>query len=360
MTPNHLQLTTPQLAVLDRLSFGRSDLISGPPGSGKSTLALHWAAMTALDGERVQIITRSRLLAACMQTRLGWLTTNPDVRVATAHEWLRKRFGHSFSDSEDGWPDWDQLDTRSSDRPGPVIVVDEGQDLPPEIYRHFRKASSQVTVFADECQQLGHTQSTLDEIHQEIGADGVVTVEGNHRVPSATAELITWLGVIEPSRSCPARGTRPSIRAVRDLGGLVDLILALYLKHRGKSIGIVFESGDQHEHAEVELRRRGRHLNPQSYRSLRSGPLRIDPTRPGLFLVNRRSVKGLEFDVVVIADAHTDSWRDPTGAELRLTYSMLAARTRDQLHLCYQGSSEPPLLARLPESVVDRDRNQAI
>lgn len=355
MIPNHLQLTPLQREVLERLAFEQNDVVTGLPGCGKSTLALHWAAMTALAGQRVHLLTRSRLLAGHLQARLSRLAPRTGIRAATVHEWLRERFGHSHTDSDDGWPDWDSLEAKPGDHRGPAIVIDEGQDLPPELYRYLRLRNPQLTVFADEYQQLGDTQSTLEEIRLGIGADRTVSLHEGHRVPVPVGELIGWLGMIRfPSGTLTAQA-RPSIRAVHDTDGLVNLILGRYRERRGKRIGVVFESAEEHERAEVALRRRGRHLNPQSYRSQQLSRLKIDPAKPGLFLINRRSVKGLEFDIVVIADAHADSWKDPTDPGLRLTYSMLAARTRDELHFCYQGEEEPPLIARIPGSVAYRE-----
>lgn len=358
MTPNYLQLTPGQRQVIDQLAFRRSDVVTGPPGCGKTTLALYWAVMTALNGERVRLLTRSRLLAAHLQTRIGWITERTDIGVVTAHAWLQERFGHSYGDSDDGWPDWDALDREPVRRRGSAIVVDEGQDLPPELYRHLRARSPQVTVFADECQPLGDRQSTLAEIRTGIGADRTVDMSGGHRVPRAITDFVSWLGMVEPPNS-QREGSHPRIRAVPGVRGLVDVLLGLLRDHPGKTIGVVFETAGEHDRADAELRRRGRRINPQSYRSQTFGPLKVDPTRPGLFLVNRRSVKGLEFDIVVLADAHADSWKDPTDAGLRLTYSMLASRARDQVHLCYQGAQEPPLLFRIPESIAYRDARSA-
>ncbi|MFJ9242937.1 sigma-70 family RNA polymerase sigma factor [Streptomyces sp. NPDC101776] len=51
--------------------------------------------------------------------------------------------------------------------------------------------------------------------------------------------------------------------------------------------------------------------------------------------------------IVVIPDTHRDAAVDPTSAALRMTYYVLATRARHELHLAYEGDTEPPLCAQV-------------
>jgi hypothetical protein len=92
-------------------------------------------------------------------------------------------------------------------------------------------------------------------------------------------------------------------------------------------------------------------LKPQLYtaraRAAQGRYRTLDLGRPGIVLVHRASAKGLGFDTVVIPDTHTDAAVDPTSAALRMTYYVLATRARRELHLAYEGETEPPLCAQV-------------
>ncbi|WP_433454046.1 hypothetical protein ACQPXS_38440 [Streptomyces sp. CA-142005] len=51
--------------------------------------------------------------------------------------------------------------------------------------------------------------------------------------------------------------------------------------------------------------------------------------------------------LAAIPDTHTDAAVDPSSAALRMTYYVLATRARHELHLAYEGETEPPLLAQI-------------
>ncbi|WP_406283086.1 hypothetical protein [Streptomyces sp. NBC_00209] len=85
----------------------------------------------------------------------------------------------------------------------PHLVVDEGQDLSPGFYRLVRIAAISVTVFADDCQRLTETNSTLNEITDALGrSTGRVEIARNHRNSREIASLAEYF---------PTGGTRPEI-----------------------------------------------------------------------------------------------------------------------------------------------------
>ncbi|MCM2387314.1 DNA helicase [Streptomyces albipurpureus] len=361
MTLNYLDLTPAQRRLLLALPFAGNHLVDGPPGSGKSLLAAQRALMLALTGTPVVLLTRSNLLRQSLTpvvTVLGLPT--PGVKVATAHSWLAAWYGPNAPRSEDGWYDWPAFYERAAltDLPDELsLVVDEGQDLPPAFYRLCRLLQVPTTVFADECQRLTDTQSTLAEIERGLGGCEHHSVDGNHRNTQQIAELAAHFhtGVVPPA--LPTRdGPPPRLHRLPNISAVTDLLISLAQKSPRQSIGVIVNS----THTQFELlsrvARRAPHIKPQMYTAQATGGRyrSLDLTRPGLVIVHRASAKGLGFDTVIVPDTETDSATDPASAALRMTYYVLATRARHALHLGYAGEREPSLLAGIDRQTLMR------
>jgi len=353
VTVTYLDLAPDQRAGLDDLPFDGNHLVSGPPGSGKSILAAQRAVMLALTGTPVVLLTYSNLLRqslAGMVHALG--PADRSVRVMTAHRWLAEWYGAAPPGSGDGWYDWDALFNRAADTvgdTGPTLIVDEGQDLPPEFYLLVRMLNSRTTVFADECQRLTDTNSTLDEIARNLGRCTRHELAGNHRnteqIASFAAHFHTGAGTaVLPGR----QGPLPRLHRFHERGA-ADLLILLAETQPKKSIGVIAAS--QHTQFSLlgSIQNRAPRLKPQLYTSQSKGGMyrNLDLGRPGIVIVHRRSAKGLGFDTVVVPDTHEDAATDPTSAALRMSYYVMATRARQELHLGYEGESEPPLLAQV-------------
>ncbi|MFJ6071681.1 DNA helicase [Streptomyces sp. NPDC093065] len=353
MTLGYLDLTPEQRTSLDELPFDGSHLVSGPPGSGKSLLAAQRAVMLALTGTSVALLTRSNLLRQSLAATVHVLgPADRSVRVTTAHRWLAEWYGDGAPRSEDGWYDWNALFDRAADTgpvPGLTLVVDEGQDLPPEFYLLCRMLGARTTVFADECQRLTDTNSTLAEISRNLGRCSLHELEGNHRntqqIASFAANFHTGAGApVLPERQGPS----PRLHRFPERGA-ADLLALLAERQPRDTIGVIV--GSKHTQFSLlgSLSRRAPRLKPQLYTSeAKGGQYRnLDLGRPGIVIVHRASAKGLGFDTVVIPDTHTDTADDPSSAALRMTYYVLATRARRELHLGYEGEAEPPLMSQV-------------
>ncbi|GAA1945992.1 DNA helicase [Kitasatospora viridis] len=357
----YLDLTDVQRESLAALPFDGHHLVSGPPGSGKSVLATQRAVMLALSGRPTALLTRSNLLRQAIAPSVSAVGPQDEpVRVATAHAWLTQWYGEGAPRSTDGWFNWPALYERAALAAPPAetdLVVDEGQDLPPAFYRLCRILGIRVTVYADECQRLTETHSTLAEIAKSLGDCTHHDLSGNHRNTRQIAALAAHfhIGVTPPP--LPERaGPPPRLHRFSRPNAATNLLVGLAEHNPRQNIGVVLSSTQAQLDLLAQLERVSPRLKPQLYTSQAvQGRYRtIDLARPGIVIINRASAKGLSFDTVVVPDAHLDAVTDPTSAGLRMAYYVLTTRARQELHIGYSGTREPSLLAPVPGELLHR------
>lgn len=348
----HPDLTPAQRDCLEALPLTGNHVVSGPPGSGKSLLAAHRAVHLALTGRPTVLLSRSNLLRQLLRETLQGLTVaGAPVEAATVHSWVLRHFGYGAPRTEDGWFDWATLTQEAAaglgedEATAPHLVIDEGQDLSPGFYRTARLASASMTVFADECQRLTDTNSTIAEIVNTLGrSTGRVEITGNHRNSREIASLAEHFRTGGSRPDLPFRsGSRPLVRHYSGTKELADDIADTAAHHPRDRIGVIVNSLRMAADLMRRLERAGLAQEPQLYSSsAASGRYRdLDLTRPGVVVVHRASAKGLDFDTVVVADAESDSATDPTAATLRMAYYVMITRARERLVLGWQGSRMP-------------------
>ncbi|MFE2261049.1 AAA family ATPase [Streptomyces griseosporeus] len=348
----HPDLTQAQRDCLEALPLSGNHLVSGPPGSGKSLLAAHRAVHLALTGRPTLLLSRSNLLRQLLRDTLrGLAVPGAPVEAATVHGWIQRRFGRDAPRTEDGWFDWPALTRRAAEALGedevaiPHLVVDEGQDLSPGFYRLIRLAAASVTVFADECQRLTETNSTLAEIAEALGrSTGRREISGNHRNTREIAALAEHFRTGGSQPAIPFRsGALPVVRHYNGPKDLADAIATMAARQPRHRIGVIVNSVRMAADLMSRLERAGLADEPQLYSSAAtSGRYRdLDLSRPGVVLVHRASAKGLDFDTVVIADAESDAGTDPTSATLRMAYYVMITRARERVVVGWRGSRMP-------------------
>ncbi|MEV7233842.1 AAA family ATPase [Streptomyces sp. NPDC051020] len=354
----HPDLTLAQRDCLDALPLTGNHVVSGPPGSGKSLLAAHRAVHLALTGRPTLLLSRSNLLRQLLRDTLQGLTVpGAPVEASTVHAWVLKHFGYGAPRTQDGWFDWAALTHQAAATLGegeaanPHLVVDEGQDLSPGFYRLVRLAAASVTVFADECQRLTDTNSTLTEITDALGrATGRAEISGNHRNTREIASLADHFRTGGSGSPMPFRsGVLPVIRHYSGAKELADDIATTAARHPADRIGVIVNSSRAGADLMRRLERAGLAHEPQLYSSAATAGRYhdLDLARPGVVVVHRASAKGLDFDTVVVADAESDSATDPTAATLRMAYYVMITRARQRLVLGWQGNRLPRHLEKL-------------
>ncbi|WP_411576320.1 hypothetical protein [Streptomyces mutabilis] len=186
-------------------------------------------------------------------TLQGLTVLSAPVEAATVPGWDLRHFGYGVPRTayrvprtQDGWFDWTALTGQTGtlgtyDATMPHLVVDEGQDLSPGFYRLVRIAAVSVTVFADECQRLTETNSTLNEITADLGRfTGRVEIARNHRNSREITSLAEHFRTDGTRPEIPFRsGTLPVVRHYSDTKDLADNIAGLAARHPRDRIGVI-------------------------------------------------------------------------------------------------------------------------
>jgi superfamily I DNA/RNA helicase len=362
VTLTFLDLAPAQQDLLESLAPDSNHLVSGQPGTGKSVLAMHRAALLDLMGHSTVLLARSNLLR--QQLAADAVAVGSSVPVLTFHRWVinwyQRATGTAPGRTEDGLFDWLELMSAAmSVGLGQLeqLVVDEGQDLPQQFYQLCRVLGIRMTVFADEQQRITDTQSTLAEIEKAMGSTTRHEITVNQRNSRPVAVLAEHFHVDGDPPLLPDRDG-PVPQLLRHTGGsqrLASWLSAYATANPLCSIGVILRHTRAQTELFAEVSRPPHGQQAQMYiGNAPEGRYRtLTPRKAGISIINRASVKGLEFDTVIIPDTHIDSG-DPTAAELRMRYYVMTTRARQELYFCYSGDREPPILADVPARTLRR------
>ncbi|MBK1618015.1 hypothetical protein CKO42_06035 [Lamprobacter modestohalophilus] len=253
----------------------------------------------------------------------------------------------------------------------PFVIIDEGQDMPRDFYQALAQLGFEhVYVVADQNQQITDECSTLSEIATALDIDARDRIEltENYRNCDRIARLALAFCVEDLASPCvKLPSARPCARApiLVDYGAgcrwsaeqLIMRMLKLADRDPAKLIGIITPNNQRREYWFQALRqpRHDLHLDHRPPRvltyasGLEDGDHRF--SEGGLFVINAQSAKGLEFDIVFLADIHeypcqleNKAWMD----DLRRRFYVMVSRAREQVILLRQAGQECPIEAILP------------
>jgi superfamily I DNA/RNA helicase len=179
------ELTPDQIRAIE-LSPAENRAILGGPGSGKTQILLHRARYLAdqfrVGPDRFRIFVYTNVLKDYIKSALSLLNL-PDDAVLTFDHWCRL-FYQQHVNSRMPWdaakkqPDFDAVRRAVLDKisSGQITLplydfalVDEGQDLPDEVFTILSRVARHVTVCIDNKQQIYDNGSTEEAILSKLG-----------------------------------------------------------------------------------------------------------------------------------------------------------------------------------------------
>jgi len=353
-------------------------LIIGGPGTGKSILALLRCRRHAADKDQYAFLVYNHLLHETSRHLFGkeivsytWMSwfretfrnlTNADIPL------LPRQPGNNYLPYD--WPGIlkvAQAIPGSGQSPHSVLVIDEGQDMPPEFYQTLTHLGFEnFFVVADQNQQIVTEQnSSRQDIEIALGIDTVDVVELslNYRNSYHVARLAREFYTGDPASPPPKLPPKPKPPSEKTSGSAETSVLIEYgaegavtfqkiitkiLMHAdrnpSKLLGVITPNNKVRELYVAKLK-------------ILAGVLKFDNVYPkiqtfvaggrpactfadgGIMVINAQSCKGLEFDSVYLADIDQFIFNprnpDHVVAKKRLFYVMVA-RARENVIMLKQ------------------------
>ena len=346
--PGIQDLSKEQEGVRALPSEGRH-LIIGGPGTGKTVLALIRARRHQSDRESYVFLVYNHLLNRASGQLFGGGLQN---RTWTA--WFLDTFeeitGQSVpqEDANDSaYPeiDWDGVEQIVRDLPKgddgarPFLVIDEGQDMPPQFYHALLALGfDRFFVAADQNQQIKERRNSSRQDIQDclaIDTDAVVELKRNYRNCHHVARLAREFYTGDPASRPPE--IPPADR------GPIPLLYRYGENGLNKVAGAILRYADRDPRELIGIITPNNNVRERYVQALRSVDVQLDNARPpvatfwgqsrypvrfdqgGILVVNAQACKGLEFDTVVLADIDEHYYRrDNPDVTKRLFYVMVA------------------------------------
>jgi len=232
------------------------------------------------------------------------------------------------------------------------LIIDEAQDFETNMYKFLRFSSRTlphggVTILADENQRLEESHnSSLEDIRKalKIKPSREFKLTENYRNTKQIAEVARcfYVGLETGMPELPSRsGDKPQLVAA----GSTDLQIKYiqnYLQYRGAlEIGIIVENDKDRSYFVEKLQKELLNYKVQSYTSTdykSSEDLDFD-VQGVVTVLNRKSCKGLEFDVVFIPQLQNYAAEDSDLTTLKMNLYVMCSRARAALIFLMTGNT---------------------
>ena len=330
-------------------------LIVGGPGTGKSILALIRARRYHREQDEYLFLVFNHILNRANKQLFGKDLVSETWTVgsgkcsggSSASRFLschRTRMAIEHVDWEGVERIVDALPSPDSGQP--FLVLDEGQDMPPQFYDSLVGLGFEnFFVVADQNQQIRDENSSRKDIEDGLVIDSSDVIElhqnfrNNHQVARLARAFYTGDPASPPPElPSPAAGSVPLLYsyAPDGLAGVAQGIVRLADRDPRELIGVIAPNNFVRE----------RYLD-----ALRSVDVPLDNPRPpietfhmgnyndvsfdegGILVINAQACKGIEFDTAILADINEHYFRrDDPDATRRLFYVMVA-RARERVFM---------------------------
>jgi len=352
-------------------------LLTGGPGTGKSVMCLLRARRLHDAKKEYRFLVFNHLLRSASEQLFGI-----ELQSSQWQSWFFKTYrdltGQSVptmaSDPVSSWKpiDWntclevireqplDDLERQFKDK---YLIVDEGQDMPPDFYQFLNELQiPNLFVAADFNQPLWPENSKRFDIENAVQPTINYRLITNYRNSYTVARLAHEFYVSDPSTEPPELPPLPK-RTVRqpilfcyedkDSARIFRRLMLYSDRHKNKLlIGVLTPNNQVRQYFFNGLRTT--HLDfengtpPVSTHS-HNDRNEIDFSEGGFVVINAQACKGLEFDVVFIAGLDQFNCRASFAEDQKRLFYVMTARAMRQVFMLARTKERCPIEIILPK-----------
>lgn len=335
--PNYSSLNPQQIDMIN-LPINQNFMIKGSPGTGKTVVALYRAAQ--MRNKNVLILVYNRPLMLYLKSAIDELRLK-NCTVNTYHSWItdfyRKCFNRQVPKLDRYAHDWASILTDCKYL-APVydhVIIDEAQDFPKELLILLTKISKNITCFIDSNQAIEADKTKVVEAVEYLCMEAPFTLEFNYRNTKEIA-AVSKLYWNEEGRFAKARRTGnrlPTMVRCIDFEDQTESICDIIRNHKDATIGVFVNNKSfnvTYENLSYEL---DGEVDVEIYKSMGANS-NINFNKNGVKILSYGTMKGLEFDVVILAMFDKVKSTGDRIANQNRAY-VATSRARDYLYICY-------------------------
>jgi superfamily I DNA and RNA helicase len=358
------------------LSLEGQHLIIGGPGTGKSVMALLRARKLTEEKKDYLFLVFNNLLWQASQLLFDGRLSSRQWQswfISLFEEVFNTRLPRVSDGSSKNFAefDWRTIVSKCQESDGSIgdhstkyLIIDEGQDMPPEFYQALVSLKFEnFFIAADQNQKIvdGRNSSRKD-LQEALGlnADDVIELTINHRNQFAVARLARHFYVYDP-------GSPPADLPPAPLHEVKKPLLFSYTQNQFQAITHrILKMADNHPRKLIGILCPNNTVRERYYKALANENPRLDNGRPkittyktgdkhrmpfdegGVMIINAQSCKGLEFDIVFLADVDEYRFPYPDKDRTKRLFYVMVARAIEHVIMLRKQSGPAPIDELLP------------